>query len=182
MPRSRLRAGEAGRGFAVVADLVSALAMRAEEEAGRPRDQLTAAQTEIGTAVEAVRRVDGALADISGAVTEVHDLLDTMAADNLAQSSAMTQISVAVSSMDQSTQQNAAMVEQTSAAARNLAGEVTALSKQTALFEIGGSARGVAAVRQVIKPARVLDSAMGSRRAPTPQPVLALAGDDWNAF
>ena len=176
------RAGEAGRGFAVVADLVSALAMRAEEEAGRARDQLTAAQTEIGTAVEAVRRVDGALADISGAVTEVHDLLDTMAADNLAQSSAMTQISVAVSSMDQSTQQNAAMVEQTSAAARNLAGEVTALSEQTALFEIGGSVRGVAAVRHAIKPARVLDSPMGSRRAPTPERVLALGGDDWNAF
>ena len=176
------RAGEAGRGFAVVADLVSALAMRAEEEAGRARDQLTAAQTEIGTAVEAVHRVDGALADIAGAVTEVHDLLDTMAADNLAQSSAITQISVAVSSMDQSTQQNAAMVEQTSAAARNLAGEVTALSEQTARFEIGAPARGTATVRHAAKSARVMSSPKSYTRTTTPQPALALAGDDWNAF
>ncbi|WP_375420695.1 methyl-accepting chemotaxis protein, partial [uncultured Sphingomonas sp.] len=102
------RAGDAGRGFAVVADLVSALAMRAEEEAKRARDQLTVTQTDIVTAVEAVQKVDGALADISGDVTQVHELLATMAADNQAQSAAITQISAAVGTMDQSTQQNAA--------------------------------------------------------------------------
>ncbi|MQH48834.1 chemotaxis protein, partial [Escherichia coli] len=52
------RAGEAGRGFAVVADLVSALAMRAEEEARRAREQLTATQTDIVVAVDAVKKVD----------------------------------------------------------------------------------------------------------------------------
>ncbi|MCX8474515.1 MAG: methyl-accepting chemotaxis protein, partial [Sphingomonas sp.] len=124
------RAGEAGRGFAVVADLVSALAMRAEEEAGRARDQLTATQTDIVAAVEMVQKVDHALADISGDVGEVHQLLGQMAADNQAQSTAIAQISVAIGTMDQSTQQNAAMVEETSAAARNLNGEVAALSEQ----------------------------------------------------
>jgi methyl-accepting chemotaxis protein len=134
------RAGDAGRGFAVVADLVSALAMRAEEEAKRARDQLTVTQTDIVTAVQAVTKVDGALADISGDVAQVHELLATMAADNQAQSAAITQVSEAIGSMDRTTQQNAAMVEETSAAARNLSAEVSRLADQAGRFTIAGSA------------------------------------------
>ncbi|MDT8757608.1 globin-coupled sensor protein [Sphingomonas psychrotolerans] len=132
------RAGEAGRGFAVVADLVSALAMRAEEEAGRARDQLTATQTDIVAAVEMVQRVDGALANISDDVSQVHMLLGNMATDNSAQSAAIGEISSAIGTMDQSTQQNAAMVEQTSAAARNLTHEVGTLAELTGAFRIDG--------------------------------------------
>jgi len=131
------RAGEAGRGFAVVADLVSALALRAEEEAKRARDQLTLTQGEVVTAVDAVQRMDGALEAISGGVGAVHKLLGVLAEDNTAQASAVSQISVAVGAMDQSTQKNAAMVEQTSAASRNLAGEVNALAEQSARFDTG---------------------------------------------
>ncbi len=137
------RAGDAGRGFAVVADLVSALAMRSEEEAKRAREQLTATQTDIGTAVQAVQRVDGAFENISGDVTEVHALLGQMAQDNQAQSTAITQISVAVSTMDHSTQQNAAMVEETSAAARNLTTEAGALNDQAARFDTGTQNRAL---------------------------------------
>jgi methyl-accepting chemotaxis protein len=130
------RAGEAGRGFAVVADLVSALAMRAEEEAKLAREQLVATQSDIGTAVEAVRKVDGALAQISTGVADVHKLLGTMASDNQAQAAAVTQISSAVAVMDQATQQNAAMVEETSAASRTLSNEVVALVEQAAKFRV----------------------------------------------
>jgi methyl-accepting chemotaxis protein len=136
------RAGEAGRGFAVVADLVSALAMRAEEEAGRAREQLTATQTDIVAAVDLVQKVDAALANISGDVGEVHKLLAGMATDNGAQSTAVGEISCAVGTMDQATQQNAAMVEETSAAARNLSNEVTILAEQASKFTIGGERRG----------------------------------------
>jgi methyl-accepting chemotaxis protein len=131
------RAGEAGRGFAVVADLVSALAMRAEEEAGRARDQLTATQTDINAAVDMVRRVDSALGAIVGDVNEVHSLLETMAKDNQVQATAVTQVATAVNSIDQTTQQNAAMVEETSAAARNLSSEVNALTEQASRFNAG---------------------------------------------
>ncbi len=131
------RAGDAGRGFAVVADLVSALAMRAEEEAGHAREQLSATQNDIATAVEAVHKVDGALAEISTGVGNVNELLSEIAADNQTQSSALTQISVAISTMDQATQQNAAMVEETSAAARNLAAEVKGLSESAGRFNVG---------------------------------------------
>lgn len=138
------RAGDAGRGFAVVADLVSALAMRAEEEAKRARDQLTVTQSEVMTAAGAVDKVDGALAAISKDVSEVNALLARMAADNQAQSAAITQISSAVEMMDRATQQNAAMVEQTSAAARNLANEVVDLTDKTVRFTITASRVGAA--------------------------------------
>lgn len=133
------RAGEAGRGFAVVADLVSALAMRAEEEAGRARDQLTATQGDIVAAVQMVQRVDGALSDISSDVDEVHELLAQMAKDNVAQSKAIGEISSTIGSMDRATQQNAAMVEETSAAARNLASEVTQLAGAATKFKTTGA-------------------------------------------
>ena len=154
------RAGEAGRGFAVVADLVSALAMRAEEEAKRARDQLTVTQADIVTAVDAVTKVDEALEDISADVAQVHDLLATMAGDNQAQSAAISQISAAIGSMDKATQQNAAMVEQTSAAARNLASEVGGLTRQASRFKVGEGS-------PVSRPTRT-----------APRAVLAHAGDD----
>jgi methyl-accepting chemotaxis protein len=181
------RAGEAGRGFAVVADLVSALAMRAEEEAGRARDQLTATQTDIVAAVEMVQKVDHALADISGDVGEVHSLLNQMATDNQAQSTAITQISVAIGTMDQSTQQNAAMVEETSAAARNLTGEVAALSEQASKFNVGNSARAVAV--RANAPARPAKAAKASAYVSPVKalPAAAMANgnashDDWASF
>ncbi|GAA3725566.1 methyl-accepting chemotaxis protein [Sphingomonas cynarae] len=173
------RAGDAGRGFAVVADLVSALAMRAEEEAKRARDQLTVTQTDIVTAVEAVTKVDGALANISGDVAQVHELLATMAADNQAQSAAITQISAAIGTMDQSTQQNAAMVEETSAAARNLSTEVGSLADQAGRFVTArrGSARP--AGRQMT-PARFAGPVRNLPAAAVT--ALVRADDDWQEF
>ncbi|WP_229732800.1 methyl-accepting chemotaxis protein [Sphingomonas psychrolutea] len=178
------RAGDAGRGFAVVADLVSALAMRAEEEAGRARDQLTATQAEIGTAVERVQRVDDALSNIATDVGEVHTLLAGIAADNQAQSTAIVQISAAVNAMDQATQQNAAMVEQTSAAARNLTSEVAALSEQAAQFKIAREVRRSTSPKStVIAPTRAAPHK--PKVAARTAPVLATvsAGDgDWAMF
>ena len=137
------RAGEAGRGFAVVADLVSALAMRAEEEARRAREQLSSTQAEIESAVSAVRKVDDALGTISGDVGQVHALLGAMATDNQAQATAITEITAAVGTMDRGTQQNAAMVEETSAAARSLSSEVATLAELTAAFQTSGGATTV---------------------------------------
>lgn len=189
------RAGEAGRGFAVVADLVSALAMRAEEEAGRARDQLTATQADIVTAVQMVEKVDGALANISSDVSEVHTLLSTIASDNQAQSSAITEVSSAIGKMDQSTQQNAAMVQQTSSAARNLTGEVSLLADQATRFTIGTDqprARSlsyepqpaIAMPIQSESPARKSGYVSPVKALPIPAEASAFGGgeDDWNAF
>lgn len=135
------RAGEAGNGFAVVADLVSQLAMRAEEEAARARSQLTVTQEDVAAAVQAVMSVDGALVDIVNGVQTVHELLGKMAEDNMAQSAAITEITAAVDSMDRSTQQNAGMVEQTSAAARDLNNEIAVMSDNAGRFAVEGQRR-----------------------------------------
>ncbi len=145
------RAGEAGRGFAVVADLVGQLAMRSEEEAKRAREQLTATQNDVELAVGAVERVDGALVGISSDVSAVHELLSAMAQDNQAQAAAVQQIASAIGTMDESTQQNAAMVEQTSAAARSLNSEVRVLGERADSFRTAGGAAPAAPVR-VSKP------------------------------
>ena len=178
------RAGEAGRGFAVVADLVSALAMRSEEEAARARDQLTATQTDIVSAVEMVQKVDVALADISSDVGEVHSLLAQIATDNQAQSTAITQISAAVGTMDQSTQQNAAMVEETSAAARNLTTEVAALSEQASRFNVGNDTRPVAV--RASAPTKPKAKSNGHDSSAKKLPVAAMANgagsNDWASF
>jgi methyl-accepting chemotaxis protein len=112
-----------------------------------------------------------------------------MASDATAQSTAITQITAAISAMDQSTQQNAAMVEQTSAAARNLTSEVQSLSAQAAMFKLAhGAARRPAPPAAVHSP-----GASTTRHKPTPsksyrspvKPLPAAAeadSDDWNAF
>jgi methyl-accepting chemotaxis protein len=181
------RAGDAGRGFAVVADLVSALAMRAEEEAKRARDQLTLTQTDIVTAVDAVQRVDSALQTISEGVTEVHGLLGQMANDNRAQSSTISEISIAIGSMDQSTQQNAAMVEETSAAARSLMSAVASLAEQAALFKTGSPANGGASeVVPIAVASRPRASIPVAKSFPVSGAATAVAlandEDDWSSF
>ena len=176
------RAGEAGRGFAVVADLVSALAMRAEEEARRAREQLTATQSDIGLAVQAVTGVDSSLAQITASVEQVHAFVATMANDNRTQSAGINEIAIAVNAMDQSTQQNAAMVEETSAAARNLASEVATLAKQSGRFNIGGQT----ARRAPVSPAKARKTAPAPIVRPTNHAVGHLNGAhadaEWASF
>ncbi|WP_245653591.1 methyl-accepting chemotaxis protein [Sphingomonas pituitosa] len=173
------RAGEAGRGFAVVADLVSQLAMRSEEEASRARDQLSATQKDIVEAVQTVHQVEGALDSISTATTEVHQLVSAMATDNQAQASAISQIASAVQTMDHSTQQNAAMVEETSAAARNLNAEVSSLSDSAHKFEVGGQSAPRAPRAPQAKAA-----ARGGYVSPVkPLPVAAMSdAGEWASF
>jgi methyl-accepting chemotaxis protein len=167
--------------------------MRAEEEAGRARDQLTATQTDIVAAVEMVEKVDGALANISSDVSEVHTLLAEMATDNAAQSTAITQISSAIGTMDQSTQQNAAMVEETSAAARNLSTEVSSLSDQAGRFTVGNAvARPAMRQAQTPTPSRPARPAARKSGGDYVSPVKALpltkpvatasSDDDWTSF
>ena len=197
------RAGEAGRGFAVVADLVSALAMRAEEEAKRARDQLTVTQADVVTAVDAVEKVDSALQNISGDVEQVHALLGTIASDNQAQAGAITEINSAIGSMDQATQQNAAMVEETSAAARNLLTEVNALAEQAGRFTTrtertarppataatppAAAAAAAAAKSKPARPVRKTNGAAGYMSPVRPLPPEAIGAltrpdEDWREF
>jgi methyl-accepting chemotaxis protein len=159
------RAGEAGRGFAVVADLVSALAMRAEEEARLAREQLTVTQSGIYTAVTAVKEVDASLSTISTTVDAFHAQLVGISADNEAQAAALGEISSAVAAMDSATQENAAMVEQTSASTSNLSLEVEKLSAQAQHFRVDKEPQGGAEYAQRA-PARTERKPAGTPRTP----------------
>ncbi len=195
------RAGESGRGFAVVADLVGQLAMRSEEEAKRAREQLTTTQNDVVLAVDAVHKVDRALLAISDDVGVVHELLASMSVDNAAQAAAIQQIATAIHDMDEGTQKNAAMVEEASAAARNLNGEVGTLTQKAAIFTIGQPVAPVekAVAKPTAKPAQKLapkpaPKTDGTAKAtpaylapvkPLPAaaiPALVRDKDDWDEF
>ncbi|WP_313535623.1 methyl-accepting chemotaxis protein [Sphingomonas sp.] len=130
------RAGEAGRGFAVVADLVSALALRAEEEAKRGRELINETQIDVALAASEVRAVDTALGEIVENFDSVQELLQALREDNRSQASAISDITRSVVEMETATQQNAAMVEQTSAAARSLDREAATLLGNAEAFRV----------------------------------------------
>lgn len=142
------RAGEAGRGFAVVADLVSALALRAETESASAKDQLTRARDEIGIAVAAVGKIDEAFQVIEASTEDSARRADGIARASREQAQATHAVSGALSSIETGIQQNAAMVEQTSAATTHLLREVEVLSGQTGAFKLErGAARRREATR-----------------------------------
>ncbi|MGN7998772.1 methyl-accepting chemotaxis protein [Sphingomonas sp. 22176] len=130
------RAGEAGRGFAVVADLVSALALRAETESASAKDQLTRARDEIGTAVAAVGLIDEAFRTIETSTEDSARRADEIARASREQADATKAVSGALGSIEAGIQQNAAMVEETSAATTHLLREVEVLSGQTGAFKL----------------------------------------------
>jgi len=160
------RAGAAGSGFAVVADLVSALAQRAEEEARRVRTLIGATREDVGAAVEAVHRMDRQLAAIAEDVDALHELLERHQRDSDDQSRTMSEIATTMAGLDSSTQQNATMVGEASAAARNLSIEVSTLATHAAAFKCDGASELSASASHA--PARRRD-ANRANAAHTPQ-------------
>ena len=143
------RAGEAGRGFAVVADLVSALALRAETESASAKEQLTRARDEIEVAVSAVGKIDEAFQVIEASTEDSARRADEIARASREQAHATSAVSGALNSIETGIQQNAAMVEQTSAATTHLLREVEVLSGQTGAFKLDRGAaqrRGTARI------------------------------------
>ncbi|MEG3175090.1 methyl-accepting chemotaxis protein [Sphingomonas sp. RB3P16] len=134
------RAGEAGRSFAAVANLIADLSVRVEAEVRRARDPSRATQVDIAAAVEAVRALDQRVAVAALKIEDVRTALSAVASDSKTQSRIVTDLSALLTMMDEATQRNAAMVAETSAAARSLTSEVSALANEAKLFRVGGGA------------------------------------------
>jgi len=130
------RAGEAGKGFAVVANEVRALAQRTTESAMNIKALISKSSIDVREGVELVDQTGDALARIIGKASEATAQAAEIATYAVAQSDSLRQVSTEIHNMDLNTQQNAAMAEQTSAAARNLGQEARKLTDLVAQFQL----------------------------------------------
>jgi methyl-accepting chemotaxis protein len=136
------RAGDAGRGFAVVAQEVRELAQRSAKAAKEIKDLIQNSASEVASGVKLVSDTGGALKSISQLIVDINDHIVAISTAAREQSSGLVEVNSAVNGMDQITQQNAAMVEESSAAASTLANEVGKLRGMIGQFNLGtGSSR-----------------------------------------
>nr|WP_288249029.1 methyl-accepting chemotaxis protein [uncultured Sphingomonas sp.] len=132
------RAGDAGKGFAVVASEVRALAQRSADAAKDVKTKIMASSEQVQSGVQLVSETGRALQRIIGRISEISDLVGTITTSAEQQATGLQQVNTAVSEMDGVTQQNAAMVEQATAAARSLAEEADRLVAEVGKFRVGG--------------------------------------------
>lgn len=138
------RAGEAGRGFAVVASEVRALAQRAGEAAKEIKDLIETSQGQVANGARLTLDADGALQKISEKVVQVSEKVSEINAAAQSQAQGVSEISIAMNDLDNLTQQNAAMVEETTAAAVELKSDVSDLRRGASVFKTGTTAEIIA--------------------------------------
>ena len=132
------RAGDAGKGFAVVASEVRALALRCSDAASDIKQRIGASSQLVSTGVQLVNETDKSLERIIARVANLSELIESITTSANTQAVALRQVDGAMREMDTGTQQNAAMVEEVTAALRNLASEAEHLRGSVARFDLGG--------------------------------------------
>jgi len=130
------RAGDAGRGFAVVASEVRALAQRSAEAAKEIKTLIHASSQQVGQGVNLVNETGRALQKIAEHIGRLTNIAAEIEASSKEQATGLAEVNMAVSQMDQVTQQNAAMVEESTAASRSLAQDAAELDRLMRQFHI----------------------------------------------
>ncbi|SCX13030.1 methyl-accepting chemotaxis protein [Agrobacterium rosae] len=187
------RAGEAGKGFAVVAQEVRELAQRSAKAAKEIKALITTSGEHVRSGVNLVGETGRALEVIVTEVQEINRHIGAIVESSREQSVGLQEINTAVNTMDQGTQQNAAMVEQSTAASHSLAKEAASLNQLLSRFNLGD---GASASRSAPSAAPVRSASSTSRPAPSPARALgrkiagafgggsaaAVAHDSWEEF
>ncbi|WP_431104896.1 methyl-accepting chemotaxis protein [Roseateles noduli] len=195
------RAGEQGRGFAVVASEVRNLAQRSAQAAKEIKTLISASVDEVEQGSILVDRAGQTMEEVVGAVRRVSDIVGEISSASHEQSAGVGQVGQAVTQMDQVTQQNAALVEQSAAAAESLRVQASQLVQAVSVFSLdkGGrpsvadratqqsNRRGQLAIDRHSGPARLPQAVRqsgASHHAPTPRRTAVAAGasDEWSDF
>jgi methyl-accepting chemotaxis protein len=153
------RAGDAGKGFAVVASEVRGLAQRSADAAKEIKGLISASSQQVEEGVSLVGEAGDALQRIVAHVNEISGLVGEIASSAREEAQGLAEVNTAVNQMDQVTQQNAAMVEEATAASRMLAEETKELSRLVGRFSISG-----------VETLQYAGSSRSERPAPPPRP------------
>ncbi|MFC4213634.1 methyl-accepting chemotaxis protein [Pseudophaeobacter arcticus] len=188
------RAGEAGKGFAVVASEVRALAQRSSDAAMEIKTLIGDSSKQVARGVDLVGKAGEALESIVGQVSHISKLVSGIAEGAVEQSTGLNEINTGVTQLDQVTQQNAAMVEEATAAGHLLNTDSSKLAELVAIFKVDGSASVVqmptaaSSVAPVVAPsAHGNDDWDLAAMSPAPTPVRVgsdgnTAKDMWQDF
>lgn len=182
------RAGEQGRGFAVVATEVRNLAQRSSVAAKDIKSLIKDTSEKVAEGAELVTRTGHALNDIAADVREVNTIIEVIAAASEEQSAGIGQVNNAVTTLDEVTQQNAALVEEASAASRNTLDLSQVLMREVSYFTLQGEVAQSSAASKPAAPAPLASPMQESFRKPAPamsrrpEPAVVTAGDEWTEF
>ena len=165
------RAGEAGKGFAVVAQEVRELAQRSAKAAKEIKDLIRNSSVEVQSGVKLVSETGEALKTIESYIVTINQHMDSIATSAREQSVGLAEVNTAVNQMDQVTQQNAAMVEESNAASATLAEEAGRLNQLISQFQLDSPQRHNSSVKSA-----------GANHRPVPSPVSRMTGNIARAF
>jgi methyl-accepting chemotaxis protein len=177
------RAGEQGRGFAVVATEVRNLAGRSATAAKEIKALIVDSVAKVEEGSKLVDESGRTLEEIVNSVKKVTDIVAEIAAASREQSSGIEQVNKAVMQMDQTTQQNAALVEEAAAASQAIVEQAQALGAMIAIYNVGDGA-APAAPRNLPRPASKA-SARKAASVPSAPPALRKVANDsseWSEF